>query len=521
MLQILKHFFLIIFFFVGLVSSVSGQQNTETELVRQVIDKGQKEFRSKVSDAFSEAAILLSGQRSVIQHEKFSSLAAKAEQFLVEFRYEPIDQRPIVSEFSEQKQAKWNLVMRFDEKAMTSALFELGAPVWQAPRPALKVWLVYESNTGLRQLITQDTVGFEEQKIKNYLQEQARNRGVELYFPSQVQQGVSLSALWGLFEDDIRFASEMAGDTNTLVIKLYATAPSEPSEKAALAEQGAFLPQPSVAHDDLAAALNGTSLSSDDRIIPDRVWKFHSLALLGRNSVSFEGEDPSRRLSIHAAIDVAVDQMSQVYGLQVDVAESSSSLITVKGIPDFDSYKRLRDEIKRLLVVNSALPKLAKQNDLSLKIFSRGSSDLLLTQLVKIDHLSQQIVGSEPLGDATVKEPSQIAPKLDESTNQADVASQEVIEEVDLNTAEVLPEVPHYVFSYVVDISQTESTVIQANTSEATSLTSPNVNSAVPLDTVKPQKRDPNTVTRPVSSQAYPAPRSVFGRPVEKSASDN
>ena len=415
MYQILKAFLLVFCSLLMPISSAFSAELGSEPIIRKVVSQDQKEFKVVVRDAFSQYLTLMSGNSAVAELPKVASLVTQADKYLLEFRYEPLAENDleIVSEFEQNEQAKWRLKLQFDYKAVETALFNLGAPIWQAPRPDLMVWFAYESDDGLRTVLTSN-----EQLPGDYqstLASVAQTRGVKLKFPvydDEDRQVLSESALWGLFGEEVKQASSMYQLKNSLVVRVY--------------------PQ------------------------LDQSWQYEGLLVLPNGFLPISGSVENRDLAIKSAISSAIDLMADNYSLQVNPDDQRQVRIAISDVTHYDDYHYLQNDLNSFLMVKRVVPESLKGNDVQLLLDIVGSVELLQLTLVNMPQL-EEVIEIAPV--APVIQESQITGVGGKGlTTEGASAEEQPAEELTTEEASKAPEVQEeiQVLTYKYRIKQAE-----------------------------------------------------------------
>ncbi|GAA3913144.1 DUF2066 domain-containing protein [Litoribacillus peritrichatus] len=317
-------------------------------IVRKVVSQNQTEFKAAVQSAFRQYLVHMSGHGSTPDLPQVQSLLVKPEKYLLEFRYEPLaeEELEIGSEFVQTKQAKWLLKLRFDYKAVESALFNVGAPIWQTPRPDLMVWLAYESEDGLRQVITSN----EPDALQSVLGGVASTRGLVIKLPlydDEDREVLPESALWGLFEEELKQVSQSYNESNSIALRVYPISASE--------------------------------------------WQYDTRLLMPDSSVTSSGVAADKVSAIQAALLDAMDKMADRYALQVDPTQSETVLFRLSGVNTFDQLQGLMAELNKVLMIKNVVPKAARGNEIWLELTIVGNKELLQLTLANFDQLAEEL----------------------------------------------------------------------------------------------------------------------------------
>ncbi len=348
MFQIYKKFFVVFSVLFMSVSTCFAQEFGSKSIARKVTSQNQAVFQQAVQDAFRQYLVYMSGHGKTPDLPQVKELLVKPEKYLLEFRYEPLaeDEIEIVSEYEQSKQAKWLLKLSFDYKAVESALFNVGAPIWQSPRPDLLVWLAYESEDGLRQVVSSN----EENELKSSLRSVAAARGLILKLPiydMEDRSVLSESALWGLFEEDIKAASKSYNESNSVAMRVF-------------------------------------PLSADE-------WQYESRLIMHDNVMALNGTALSKELATKKALLQAMNIMADQYALQVDPNERQNVVIDISDIQKYNQLHALMSDLSRILMIKNVVPVSLKGNDIRLNLTIVGSRDLLKLTLLNLKMLEQKI----------------------------------------------------------------------------------------------------------------------------------
>lgn len=375
MCKIYKVFLVFLCAFCASFSTAIAQELGSQAIIRKVVSQQQDEFKVAVRGAFSEYLTMMSGNSAVSELPQVASLMAQPEKFLLEFRYEPLAESDleIVSEFEQSKQAKWRLRLRFDHKAVETALFNVGAPIWPMPRPDLMVWIAYESEEGLRRVLTSNEVTPE--GYKSTLMYQARRRGVGLKFPvydDEDRELLSTSALWGLFQEDIKQVSLAYQLKNSVAARVFPSA--------------------------------------------EDTWQFDAVMTMPTAFVPFHGMAESEAQAITQVLNNAMNIMAEHYALQVDPNDQREVILDVASVPEYDQLHYMMADLSSLLMVKDVIPVSLNGNDVQLKLSILGDEQLLQVVLSSKDYLQELVKVDDDVelsNDETVIQDSDVAQNVD------------------------------------------------------------------------------------------------------------
>lgn len=174
-------------------------------------------WQSAVKAALSEVIVRVTGNSDVLREQGVGELVAQAQRFVQQFRYETLP--PSASSGTDGATPAQSLWVRFDEKALTTRLRELGVAAWGRLRAPALVWLAVDD--GRERFLLASGSNHE---AVDLMQEQARRRGLPLRLPLfdlTDRSMVRVSDVWGNFSDPILQASKRYEVDAVLVGRVY------------------------------------------------------------------------------------------------------------------------------------------------------------------------------------------------------------------------------------------------------------------------------------------------------------
>jgi len=221
-----------------------------------VSSQSRPDRRIAIQQAFAEVLVRVSGQQDVVlalpplietdavplaktpnqkqpklvlvgKTTEIVSALNKATHYVKQFRYQQPTGRPHIDWGlkAEDKQAKGKkavqqvLWIRFNKKKINKLLHETGLPVWGKNRPSILVWMVVESRNK-RYLLSNSIKSTTRESIEKH----AKLYGLPIRFPLMDladRSNISISDVWGNFEDRIMQASKRYQSESILVGKVY------------------------------------------------------------------------------------------------------------------------------------------------------------------------------------------------------------------------------------------------------------------------------------------------------------
>ncbi len=209
-----------------------------------------------IQQAFAEVLVRVSGQQNVVlalpplietdavpikktpnqqqpnlvlvgKTAEIASALNRATSYVKQFRYQKTTGRPYIDwgikpvevEKPKSKKSQQVLWIRFNKKKINKLLHEANLPVWGSTRPSILVWMVVESR-GKRYLLSNTIKSTTRESIEKH----ARLYGLPVRFPLMDladRANISISDVWGNFEDRVMEASRRYQAEAILVGKLY------------------------------------------------------------------------------------------------------------------------------------------------------------------------------------------------------------------------------------------------------------------------------------------------------------
>ncbi|MFO8025531.1 DUF2066 domain-containing protein [Thiohalophilus sp.] len=165
--------------------------------------------------ALQQVLVRVSGRRRVLTMADIEPLLEQAPRYVQQFRYQTRE----ANGGEEPIELLW---VRFDKPEVDHLLRENRLPVWGRTRPATLIWLVVDDRRE-RELLSNDM----DSRARQAIEQQARLRGLPLRFPLMDltdRRIISVSDVWGNFEDNILQASDRYDAEAVLVGRVARTA---------------------------------------------------------------------------------------------------------------------------------------------------------------------------------------------------------------------------------------------------------------------------------------------------------
>ncbi|CAM3566504.1 DUF2066 domain-containing protein [Parendozoicomonas haliclonae] len=315
-----------------------------------VADQTKNNRQAAFQKAFEQVMKKLTGRSDVMQLAGVSEARSQIGKLVSQFNY-----REQAEADRAQPWHQYLLQVRFNEAALNRLLRDNRLPLWGGDRPPVLAWIAFE-NMGQRQIVAPQ----DEFVLRDDLNLAAEAWGLPLIFPLmdfEDSGALSVSELWGLFEEPVLRASARYGANAVLAMQVWP--------------------------------------------VGDNRWTGRSLFLFqGRViSTSYSGMS-SAELSEKAIANIA-RTLSDVYGVAVGTSPDRPIRIQVGNVSGVDSYAKLMRYLDNLTAVRSVTPVVVKGTDITLE--------------VTIDGTLQQLEAAIELGRRLAPVPA-ILPEINEAS---------------------------------------------------------------------------------------------------------
>ena len=310
-----------------------------------------------------EVLVRVSGQ-SQLSYEPAPAIVAALEQptrYTQQFRYRKVNKADRKGWLQDSQMLLW---VKYDERVVNSLLSNAGLPVWGHTRPATLVWLVVAEG-GERRLLSND----EDHPVREELEYAARLRGLPLRFPFNdlTDRGkISVSDIWGNFEEAILQASERYRPEAVIVGRLYQSVAGSWSARWSIYQEG------------------------------------------HRQDVDLDGEGLAQ--TIIPVVAAAAEGLAQRFAVVQDASSGGEVRIQIKGVNSLAKYTRVINYLGSLTAVDRVMPKEVG-DDVAVFSLSTESGRQGIAQSINLGHMlvaqQAQPVVSDP--SAPVANPEQQA----------------------------------------------------------------------------------------------------------------
>jgi len=316
------------------------------------------ERKVAAQNAFMQVMLRISGFESVMRDAHVLSQAKRAQAYIEQFQYLPLESETLIEEGFEEL-----LSLTFSRAALEDILRKAQQAIW-SNRPTTLLWLVEDDPEYGRQLLNQ----LSDNPVVTSIDAAAERRGLPLIYPLldlDDQLALSIDDVWNIDEKAIARASDRYGADVILVGRYSQTSRGE------LWSTWQFF------HAD-------TDVSYDSR-----------LAVEEEGSIDNLGRD---------ALDPLADFLAKRYAIQPQLETGGRLVVQVSGIRDFGAYRRSLDYLEGLGAVSDLRLGAVRQDTMLLYLESEAGIDTFM-KLLTLDDKLQPERASDPIGPAWQQAP--------------------------------------------------------------------------------------------------------------------
>ncbi len=295
-----------------------------------VESQDRQERQLVIGSAMREVLLRVSGQNLVLTVTPIEQALMQPTRYVQRYRYET---REVEGE------TRKVLKVRFDEAAINRLLRSNRLPVWGKTRPATLVWLVIDDGKG-RHLLSNDS----ENEARQIIENQSRLRGLPLRLPLYDltdRAKLSISDVWGNFEDTILTASRRYQPEAVLVGRVYRTFGNR--------------------------------------------WKGRwTLHVEGRR-LDWESEGETLQTAMLPGIAGTADQLAQRYARVEENQQPDQVLVRIKAVNSLRAYNKAVNYLASLETVSKVMPREVTDSSILLELTSRNGR-LAVSQAIALGH---------------------------------------------------------------------------------------------------------------------------------------
>ena len=186
------------------------------EVLVPVLDQTSATREQAFQQVFDGVVRKLTGRDDIATSTKLSGFRAKAGTYVSQFHY----QERSVAEQTAPDEAHY-LRVRFNESAINQILRQHNLPLWGADRPSMLIWVAQDID-GQRSIVTP----LDFAPVRDEMTLAADNWGIPAVYPVMDFDDIgalSLSELWGLFQEPVERASKRYGANAVMAMRVWTT----------------------------------------------------------------------------------------------------------------------------------------------------------------------------------------------------------------------------------------------------------------------------------------------------------
>lgn len=309
------------------------------EALVPVETQSREERKTALTTGLIEVLTRVSGQTLLVSEDPEDPLLLAVQnptRYTRQFRYRK----------SKQGTSKLKLWIKYDEKAVNNLLQTNNMPVWGHTRPPTLAWLVVTEN-GQRKLLSNS----DRHDLKTAMKWVANKRGLPLSFPLMdlTDRGkISLSDVWGNFEDRIMQASQRYNAEAIIVGRLYKGTTGEWSARWSVYQQGR------------------------------------------RQDLDVDGEQ-NLKIAVTPIIAQTAETLAQQFAMVKNEEVSENVTIRISGVSSLKEFNHVIKYLKSLAAITEINPVKIGSQAATFKLTTR-SGRLGVAQAIKLGHvLAEQI----------------------------------------------------------------------------------------------------------------------------------
>lgn len=286
--------------------------------------------------ALGQVMVKASGRSDAISIPDINDILDNATHYVQQYRYRMLPPAPNAGPDAPQPLALW---VRFDPKAIDRLLRSHNLPVWGRARPVALLWLAIQQK-GQRELLGADS----QSPVRQLVVSEANLRGLPLRLPLldlADQSNVSVTDVWGDFQDAVMKASQRYQPDGVLVGRVYQDANGQWNARWTLYEQN--------------------------------------------TSQTWENTGGALAQVVDPGIDRTTDILSQRFAEVANDNTKSSLLVKVDGVGTLAQYTRTVDYLSSLSPVSAVQPSALQAGSAIFRLTIRGDR-LAVVQAIALGH---------------------------------------------------------------------------------------------------------------------------------------
>ena len=312
-----------------------------------VNDQSTTSRNQAIKTMFGQTLIKVSGQSKIAEHPTILKEIKAALSYATEFGFESVEKGTVLN-------------VNFNEELIDGLLKDNGFTLWDAERPTVMLWFVYEDDNGVRQIVNEQV----NDDVLAGIKQVAKTRGLPLLVPIwdlDDQLIVSTGDVWGQFEDKV-------GSANARYQSDYM----------------------------ILAKVTNHGISNN---VSWSVFKMgNDVDVFGQTSskISMTGTDeaPTIEEAFSQVINQSTDFFAQQYS--VDTTEGDGSIVlTLTNVESLSRYADVVDYLKSIKAVEQVVLVAVKGHKYQFKIDLLGSESAFL-DLINLGSKMTSITNYEP-----------------------------------------------------------------------------------------------------------------------------
>lgn len=392
-------FYLVLFYIAISIVGQSAHALEVKDLYQASVNVDSQSSRER-SDALKKAmqAVMLKvgGQVSVLDHDVLQEALKIANTYITQYHYK---QSSTATSLLGVNQL--SLVVSFDENKINKLFSQANLPIWGSLRPQILLWLIDEQGLHRTIISNSKTVSGTEVNFSSVVSEFSHQRGLPILMPlmdfDDANQ-ITLSDLWGRFEEPIRHASARYAPEAIVVMRV------SNSSLVGLTSESELNDNITDDLNDLTENMDhSTKLASNCGLLCDKTkadyvvdWTLLSpQSTINRQSSNdqqvfsqqYQGTDKS--ILLQQGLADITEVIYQYYALSTEL--DNHFVIDVANIESLITYNKLFDFLTDLSAVKSVTLISAKGSNRRFNLQLLGSKDALLSSLKLNKKLKQHI----------------------------------------------------------------------------------------------------------------------------------
>lgn len=296
------------------------------------------------TEGMQQVLLKISGQEMVLENPAIRNALNNAQNYVESWSYDTREQP--AADPGQPAQSILEMQIDFFRPELDELLSDTNIAVWPTNRQATLVWMVEESELGVRRVLGQDDDG----ELINSLQREAQKRGIPLLLPLldlDDRRFVDTEQLWNLDDEHIQSISRRYSAESVLVIRVFSSLGDE---------------------------------------------------FLGRSKYYFRGQQLSLDIYgdsldelVTAPVNLAADELAAYYAVRLGRQGAGvTAYMSVEGVEDLRDYADLLNYIDSLTDVSDYMVSSISEDKVELKLSTGGQIRQLVESIALGRSLREQ-----------------------------------------------------------------------------------------------------------------------------------